>query len=175
VGERRGVPRRRRLDAAWASGRWRDVELQGGRVPVQRWTRTSEHPSPLRKCIEEGGCPFLHSLSPPVHFASLDCMSCWKLFLLCTCLLECIFAFGLCCWSQSNTATMCHCLNTNPNIAIAHIAPWHRRLRRCHLDKRTKAQVHRYIPSGAPVMADSVHSGRGTGRWAHPFLIDRTT
>jgi hypothetical protein len=47
----------------------------------------------LKNCIEERGCAFLRSLSPPMYFASLRCLTCWNAIQLCTLLSEVHFCF----------------------------------------------------------------------------------
>jgi hypothetical protein len=49
----------------------------------------------LKNCIEERWCVFLHFLSPPMHFASMECLICWRLFRLCTWLHEVHFSVRL--------------------------------------------------------------------------------
>jgi hypothetical protein len=54
-----------------------------------------QEPRRLKKCIEEGGCLFLHSLSSPLHFAFLEWIACWKTISVVTVTDECYFCFCL--------------------------------------------------------------------------------
>jgi hypothetical protein len=63
--------------------------------PQRRACVHRQEPRRLKKCIEERGCSFSHSLSPPVHFASLEWLACWKPISVGTVADECYFCFCL--------------------------------------------------------------------------------